>query len=43
MDYLSFLGVFLALGAILLGNQLDGGAVGSLLNVPAAIIVLGGT
>lgn len=33
----------MALTAILLGNQLDGGAASSLLNIPAAIIVLGGT
>ena len=43
MDALSIVGVLLALGAILLGQSLEGGHVASLLNGPAALIVLGGT
>ena len=40
MDILSLLGVILAFAAILGGNLLEGGAVGSLFNGPAAIIVI---
>ncbi len=43
MDILSLLGVILAFAAILGGNLLEGGAVSSLFNGPAAIIVIGGT
>lgn len=43
MDYLSLIGIFVSLGALLLGNLLDGGDIGSLLNGPALIIVFGGT
>jgi len=43
MDILSILGVLLGVGALLLGNMLDGGQIGSLVNVSALIIVLGGT
>jgi chemotaxis protein MotA len=43
MDILSILGVLLGVGALLLGNRLDGGQIGSLVNVSALIIVLGGT
>jgi chemotaxis protein MotA len=43
MDILSIIGILVSVGAILLGNLLDGGAVGSLINGPAFIIVLGGT
>ena len=43
MDILSVLGVMLAFGAILGGNYLEGGEVGSLFNGPAALIVIGGT
>ncbi len=43
MDVLSLLGVILAFAAILGGNLLEGGAVSSLFNGPAAIIVIGGT
>ncbi len=43
MDALSIAGVLLALGAILVGQSLEGGHVASLLNGPAALIVLGGT
>lgn len=43
MDILSIIGILVSLGALLLGNLLDGGDVSSLLNGPALIIVFGGT
>lgn len=43
MDILSITGVFVGVGAILLGIILDGGDIDSLVNIPALIIVLGGT
>ncbi len=43
MDILSLLGVILAFVAILGGNLLEGGALASLFNAPAALIVIGGT
>lgn len=43
MDILSFVGVFLAFSMILLGQTLEGGHISSLINLPAAMIVLGGT
>jgi chemotaxis protein MotA len=43
MDILSIIGILVSLGSLLLGNLLDGGAISSLLNGPALIIVLGGT
>src|SRR5690554_3735500 len=43
MDILSLLGIILAFVAILGGNLLEGGAVGSLFNAPAGLIVIGGT
>jgi chemotaxis protein MotA len=43
MDLLSLIGIILALGAILGGQVLEGGHVGSILQGTAAIIVLGGT
>lgn len=43
MDVLSLLGITLAVVAILGGNVLEGGALGSLFNGPAALIVIGGT
>jgi chemotaxis protein MotA len=43
MDILSLLGIILAFVAILGGNLLEGGALGSLFNGPAALIVIGGT
>jgi chemotaxis protein MotA len=43
MDILSILGVLVGIGALLLGNFLDGGVVHSLVNGPALIIVFGGT
>ncbi len=43
MDLLSLLGVILAFAALLGGNLLEGGTMASLLDAPAAIIVIGGT
>lgn len=43
MDILSITGVFVSVGAILLGVVLGGGDVSSLVDVPALIIVFGGT
>jgi chemotaxis protein MotA len=43
MDFLSVLGIIVAFGAIVGGNFLDGGHLGALVNLPAAVIVLGGT
>ncbi len=43
MDSLSIIGILLAVGAVLLGQSLEGGDPLSLLNAPAALIVVGGT
>ncbi len=43
MDILSIIGLLVSVGALLLGNLLGGGAIGSLINGPALIIVFGGT
>lgn len=43
MDKLSFLGVIIGFAALIGGNFLEGGQWNSLLNGPAAIIVIGGT
>lgn len=43
MDILSIAGILVGVGAILLGIVLDGGDIHSLVNIPALIIVLGGT
>lgn len=43
MDILSILGLLVGFGAILVGQHLEGGHVGSLLNAVAMLIVLGGT
>ncbi|MDP1665492.1 MAG: flagellar motor protein [Methylobacter sp.] len=43
MDILSIAGICIGIGAILLGIMLDGGDINSLVNVPALIIVFGGT
>ena len=43
MDILSIIGVIIGFAAIIGGNYLEGGHIESLLNVPAAIIVVGGT
>lgn len=43
MDPLSIAGVILGLGAVIGGNLMEGGHIGSLMNGPAFVIVLGGT
>jgi chemotaxis protein MotA len=43
MDLLSVIGLLVGVGAILVGQQLEGGHISSLLNGPAILIVLGGT
>ncbi len=43
MDILSILGVIIGFAALIGGNFIEGGALSSLLNGPAALIVLGGT
>ena len=43
MDILSILGVILAFAAILGGNLIEGGNLSSLFNLPAGLIVIGGT
>ena len=43
MDLLSIIGLVVGFGAILFGQALEGGHVGSLLNGPAILIVMGGT
>ncbi len=43
MDILSVIGVAIGFAAIIGGNFLEGGQLGSLFNAPAALIVLGGT
>lgn len=43
MDFLSIFGILLAVAAILLGQHLEGGHIGMLVNGPAILIVVGGT
>jgi chemotaxis protein MotA len=43
MDILTILGVVVGLGSLLVGQALEGGHVGSILQFTAALIVLGGT
>ena len=43
MDILSIIGVILGFVAIIGGNYLEGGTLSALINLPAAIIVFGGT
>ncbi len=43
IDVLSIFGLILGIGAILMGQFLDGGHLSTLVNGPAALIVLGGT
>ena len=43
MDVLSLIGIALAFFAIVGGNFLEGGELSSLVNVPAALLVCGGT
>ncbi len=43
MDFLSLLGLIVGVSAILFGQYLEGGAISTLVNGPAMLIVLGGT
>lgn len=43
MDVLSIIGVILGFAAIIGGNFLEGGSIAALVNLPAAVIVIGGT
>ena len=43
MDMLSLIGILIGLMAVLGGNLVEGGQLGALVNLPAALIVLGGT
>ena len=43
MDLLTFIGLIVGVGAVLLGQHLEGGHVDTLINGPAAIVVLGGS
>jgi chemotaxis protein MotA len=43
MDVLSIIGVILGFAAIIGGNYLEGGSLAALINIPAAVIVFGGT
>lgn len=43
MDFLSILGILLSFGAVLVGQQLEGGHFSSLVNGPAILIVIGGS
>lgn len=43
MDLLSIIGVIIGFAAIIGGNFIEGGTLGSLVNLPAAFIVFGGT
>lgn len=43
VDFLSFIGIFIAFLSIIGGNWLEGGVIDSLINGPAMLIVIGGT
>jgi chemotaxis protein MotA len=43
MDLFSLLGIFIGLAAITFGQYLEGGSFAALINIPAFIIVVGGT
>lgn len=43
MDLLSLLGVLFAITAIIAGQMLEGGSINSLINIPALLIVAGGS
>lgn len=43
MDFLSLFGVIVGFAAIIGGNYLEGGHIAALVNIPAAVIVFGGT
>jgi len=43
IDFLTIIGLIVGVSAILVGQQLEGGAISTLINGPAALIVIGGT
>ena len=43
MDIFAVIGMFLGIGLILLGQAMEGGNIGQLLQVTAFLIVIGGT
>ena len=43
MDFFALIGIVVAFAAILVGNALEGGQLAALVDVPALVIVLGGT
>ena len=43
IDFLTILGLVIGVSAILVGQQLEGGVISTLINGPAALIVIGGT
>lgn len=43
MEWLGLLGLVLGIAAVVIGNMVEGGHLASLINLPAAIIVFGGT
>lgn len=43
IDFLTILGLIIGVSAILIGQQLEGGKLSTLINGPAALIVIGGT
>lgn len=43
MDGLTLVGIIIAFMAIIIGQMIEGGSINSLLNLPALLIVLGGT
>lgn len=43
IDNLSIIGLLLGIGGVLIGQVMEGGHISSLANLPAALIVLGGT
>lgn len=43
MEWLGLLGLVLGIAAVVIGNMVEGGHIASLINLPAAIIVFGGT
>ena len=43
IDFLTIIGLIIGVSAILVGQQLEGGAISTLINGPAALIVIGGT
>ena len=43
IDFLTILGLLIGVSAILIGQQLEGGKLSTLINGPAALIVIGGT